>query len=418
MVTPTVQNQVVVTPRGSRRHFPTAERYLKNIGECLWRDNSSGIIYAIIKRTTAGKKIQYKRSLQTTDRNEARKRLSEFRCALAGNSAVITPTPLAPVISPPPQFTASPLAQLSITAVGERWLATRTNLSESTRRRRKHSIAIIANGVGNLPIGELSKFVCEQWTEQHSMRMASSTFNKDLEILKNICDYAKLHGAISESPAIHLRRKAVRYSTRIVPSHSEFVAIISAMRSKKSNGKPPANNSADLAEGIAYLGLRQGEANALKWRDIDWQRKLVKVSGTKTTNAMRVVPLFAPAEVLFRRMQKTQRPQPNDRVFLVKSCKVPLATACKLLALPKLNDHYSLRHLGATMWCEAGVGFKTIGAWLGHSDRDGGSLASKTYTHLRTAFVTDEIAKVNTACRTSIRRCGGCHDFPARKSHH
>ena len=113
MVTPTVQNQVVVTPvvtpnsnlvvtpRGSCRRFPTAERYLKNIGECLWRDNSSGIIYAIIKRTTAGKKIQYKRSLQTTDRNEARKRLAEFRFELTGNSAVITPKPLAPVISPP-----------------------------------------------------------------------------------------------------------------------------------------------------------------------------------------------------------------------------------------------------------------------------------------------------------------------------
>ncbi|MEI8064442.1 MAG: site-specific integrase, partial [Verrucomicrobiota bacterium] len=196
----------------------------------------------------------------------------------------------------------------------------------------------------------------------------------------------------------------VRYAKRIVPSRAEFAEILAVMRSKKSNGKPPANDAADLAEGIAYLGLRQGEANALKWGDIDWQRKQVNITGTKTANSTRIVPLFVHAEALFRRMQQGQRPKLTAPVFVVSSCKTPLATACNLLNLPKLNDHYSLRHLAATMWCEAGVSFKTIGAWLGHSERDGGSLAAKTYTHLRAAFVNDEAARVNaiSACWQGI----------------
>jgi len=56
---------------------PTARRQaaFHKVAECLYRHESSGIYYALVKRS--GK--QFRRSLQTTDRQLAARRLTEFR---------------------------------------------------------------------------------------------------------------------------------------------------------------------------------------------------------------------------------------------------------------------------------------------------------------------------------------------------
>lgn len=54
----------------------------QNDGECLYRNDSSGVYYALIKR--GGKQIR--RSRRTTDRKLAERRLAEFRERVQGFS--------------------------------------------------------------------------------------------------------------------------------------------------------------------------------------------------------------------------------------------------------------------------------------------------------------------------------------------
>lgn len=43
-----------------------------------------------------------------------------------------------------------------------------------------------------------------------------------------------------------------------------------------------------------YTGMRAGELARLRWQDIDWDRALITVRGTKTKASARIVPLAAP----------------------------------------------------------------------------------------------------------------------------
>jgi hypothetical protein len=184
---------------------PRSAARLEKVGECLYR-NPAGIFFGIVK---AKNRRNVKRSLNTTDRATAQQRLADLRIEIRGGT---TPAPIAVLreqtkapISPP-----SLLASLSFLEVGERWLATQTDLAQSSKRRRRYSIKVVADAIGNLTIGELDKLTCERWAAKHAARFASRTFNMDLESLKVVLGYAKLHG-IQENPAEHIERKTVRY---------------------------------------------------------------------------------------------------------------------------------------------------------------------------------------------------------------
>jgi integrase len=73
-------------------------------------------------------------------------------------------------------------------------------------------------------------------------------------------------------------------------------------------------------------------------------------------------------------------PQSDEQVLLVGDARGSLAKSTEALGLPCLS-HHDLRHLFATTAIEADVDIPTISRWLGHSD--GGTLAMKTYGHLR-----------------------------------
>jgi integrase len=68
-----------------------------------------------------------------------------------------------------------------------------------------------------------------------------------------------------------------------------------------------------------------------------------------------------------------------------------LRSACGVVGVPPLT-HHDLRHLFATRCIESGVDFPTVSRWLGHSD--GGTLAMKTYGHLRDEHSSAQAAKV------------------------
>jgi integrase len=200
--------------------------------------------------------------------------------------------------------------------------------------------------------------------------------------IRHVLNVAIEGGVIYSNPAAALKRAAIRGKEISLPSVDKFNALIAEMRNGHSRD---SRNCADFALGLAVTGMRKGEANALEWRDVDFDTGEIIVRGDATTGTknweLRRVPLIPDARMLFQSMRSERADLLLDeKVFRVGECQKALDRACKKAGIDRIT-HHDLRHLFATRCIESGVDIPTVSRWLGH--KDGGALAMKTYGHLR-----------------------------------
>jgi integrase len=211
---------------------------------------------------------------------------------------------------------------------------------------------------------------------------SASTTNKLIACLKNVFGVAVKARIIAKNPAAELRYKAPKKKTLNLPNKSQFAKIIRHIRTKAGRGRM----AGDLVEGLSYSGLRLEEGNTLLWLNLDHERHMMTVNGTKTDGSARVIPMTPAFFELTLRMKAhrekaTGTPvNPQERVFEAQEATTSLARACEAVGVKKMT-HHDLRHLFATTCIESGVDVPTVSAWMGHSD--GGALAMKTYGHMR-----------------------------------
>lgn len=153
-------------------------------------------------------------------------------------------------------------------------------------------------------------------------------------------------------------------------------------------------------------GLRRDELLGLKWTDVDFDRRVVKVQRAisrqngkvveaplKTKNAYRTLPLSADAiSVLMHQRRKTGSsewvfPSPSGGPMSPDSVLHMLQLVLKRAGLPRIRFH-DLRHTCATMLCRQKISLRDIQLWLGHSTDQ---TTADIYTHL------DYRDKMNTA---------------------
>lgn len=351
--------------RGMQKSSEVTEkgpRFTK-VAECLYRHNSSGTYYALVKRS--GKQIR--KSLKTKDRKFAERKLADFRQKAKGLTAK------------------AGLHREPFMKLAKRWLESREGVVKpSSYNRRQVVLNQLTSFLERFTIGEVDTRVCQEWARWRRKKasgkeISAYTFNLDRETLIQILDHAIHEGIILDNPALVLQRRKGRKKEIVVPKRSEFKTLVGTIR----NGGVRNQSAGDLVELLAYSGMRLGEAIAMKWKDVDFDRGLFTVTGgdtgTKNREA-RSVPLFPNLRKFLSRLQKQNRRGRNDRVISIDSAKKAMRTACKGA---KLDDytHHCMRHFFASNAIEAGVDFKTIASWLGH--KDGGVLVAKTYGHLR-----------------------------------
>lgn len=157
------------------------------------------------------------------------------------------------------------------------------------------------------------------------------------------------------------------------------------------------HNQGNLYLLCLYQGLRLGEALALTYDDVDFEKNtltinksidsLGKLTTPKTATSVRTIPLFHRTLALLDRDGTGRIFQHPRKVYQNSMLRI-----CNKLNLQGINIH-ALRHTFATRCSEAGVAAKTVQKWLGHSSIE---MTLNVYTHINEDFEQKETAKFDT----------------------
>ncbi len=158
----------------------------------------------------------------------------------------------------------------------------------------------------------------------------------------------------------------------------------------------------------AFTGLRQGELVALRWRDVDFTGRRVRVAGsyvngvlsTPKSGKVRSVPMSRDvAEALARLGQRGKQVGEDDVVFLgrfpgehldASALNRRYKAAVKRAGLRPLRFH-DLRHTFGTLAVAGGAQLLQVQAWMGHAD------ISTTMVYLHYAPRPDEADLIDRA---------------------
>ena len=140
-----------------------------------------------------------------------------------------------------------------------------------------------------------------------------------------------------------------------------------------------------------YSGMRMGEINALRRRDIDFEAGFIHVrstisigfgshvtikNGTKTDAGVRDIPISDTLMPVLKMAVAKMRKNPAGLVFYDYQKKNMISTSqvdcffrrmCKKAGIEVMGQH-SLRHTFATRCIEAGISPLVLKTWLGHTD--------------------------------------------------
>jgi integrase len=248
-------------------------------------------------------------------------------------------------------------------------------------------------GLSAMAPARVSETACRHWALEYRSKFSETLYNNTLDSLRHIFDLAISRGLIAHNPATVIEKVTVPQKKLELPSGDQFRQIVDRIRSA---GSATSQGCGDLVEFLAYSGVRANEAAGVRWQDVDRERGRIYIAPGKTGRS-RHIPLLDSMRDLLERIQATPRwcrsehRRKAGNVLSVVECEKALTSACKKSGAHRITRH-DLRHLFATRCIESGVDIPTVSKWLGH--RDGGSLAMKTYGHLRDEHSQAMAAKV------------------------
>ena len=225
---------------------------------------------------------------------------------------------------------------------------------------------------GSVPINELSALEFQAFLERMGkLGYARQTINLRKIVMSQIMDYALLHGFVQFNPVkvCQIPKKAKK-ETVLPPSDDEISKIMAA----------PDSLWRTFYMFLMFTGLRRGEALALTYGDLDFDRKTVSVSKTliykdghpeikdtpKTRSGVRLAPFPTVLHRLF-----PDRGDPKRYLFAIDGSLISKGRFDKGVRKFQKDTGIScgchqLRHYFATL-CHGTIDAKDAQALLGHA---------------------------------------------------
>jgi integrase len=253
--------------------------------------------------------------------------------------------------------------------------------------REDHSLVHWIAAIGNVRLDKITKPMITGFVKARLEKgLKPRTVNIDVIVLRNVLNEAKDEGLIVNLPTEGIKPKKVNTPVRTLLSPAAFENLCKAAAACRKNNV----QLCDYIRLLAYSGARRDEALALKWEDVNFERKFLRIGadGAAKNSKARHVDFNSQLETHLKEMATRMAPDsqwlfPSPRRVQsdkpVKTLRESFLIARKKAELEGLGFH-DLRHYFASMAVMSGIDFKTIAEWLGH--QDGGMLVGKVYGHL------------------------------------
>ncbi len=219
--------------------------------------------------------------------------------------------------------------------------------------------------------------------------LSGSTRRLALQVLRVALDTAVRDGLLASNPTEAVQRpRQTPQKDAVWYSPEETLALLDAAKGERWS---------PLLVTVAYLGLRIGEALALRWVDLDLDAGTLTVSGTLTRHGHATLTRTEPKSVKSRRtlplpqavravLAEQRRAQAVERLRAGESWRdsgAVFATEDGGWVEPRTvsrwytrmatqagvgGSWHSLRHSTATLLLTSGVPMSTVSAVLGHAD--------------------------------------------------
>jgi integrase len=319
--------------------------------ECLYRYRPNGKYYARFVVNSN----EIRRSLRTSDRDTAKRELSQIQ----RTQAALDPN----------------AGNLTLAGLCDRYLATVTHQASKTLVQKT---AICERIKAEWPAG--ADVFIRKIVPSHAQTFLSrftfgpASYNAHLSVLRAMFDLAVGDRLLSDSPIATLKERRREKPIRLTPTWDQFQRIIADVRAQVFNAD--AQDSADFLEFLGLAGLGQAEASSLKRSDVDFDRDQIITFRHKTRTGF-AIPIYPQVRPLLEKLCRALKS--GDRVFKIRDAKKALAGACRRLEFPHFSQR-SFRRMFITRAIERGVDVKVIAEWQGH--RDGGKLILDTYSHV------------------------------------
>ena len=243
----------------------------------------------------------------------------------------------------------------------------------------KHLVCFDNESIKSISHGEIQSFIYGLG----KMQYAKKTVVNILIVLRQIFKFAYDKKYIVSDPTREIRLPEGLHTKKRLCANLDDEKIIAE------------NTEFLMPVFILMTGTRKGEADAVRWEDIDFIHNTItinksayddgisiKIKEPKTESGKRLLPLLAPLAV---RLQQERRK--TGYIFSTDGGKTPM----RFSAIETEYKHYKkkhgikctlheLRHSYATMLYEMEIDVKSAQILLGHADI---STTQNTYTHIR-----------------------------------
>lgn len=226
---------------------------------------------------------------------------------------------------------------------------------------------------GQTGIGKIDKPAVRDYRKaRHAQKKISdTTINRDLEALRHILYFAVDEGLLTSNPLNRLRLVQERRKKRPVISVHDEQRLIEAA----------APHLKEIIIAALDTGMRRGEILKQRWEDVDFNRRLLFVSSSKTAGGeSREIPLTTR---LFDLLSAEAKDKGVIFTFskdekAIHAIKTAWHAAIRRAGIARYRFH-DLRHTFNTRLMEAGVMQEIRKALMGHSS---GEDVNSIYTHV------------------------------------
>ena len=287
------------------------------------------------------------------------------------------------------------LRKIKFRFVIEEWLQyKKTTIKESSYLNYKFIIeANIKKEMGEKNLEELLQYNFNSFVEQLMEKLSNKTVKDIMTVLKAILKYAEI-------------KYDINFKISLISTPAQITNEVEVFndrdRKKMEKYCIESKEIKDLGVLISlYTGLRIGEVCALKWSDIDFEKKYIKVNHTlqrvyvnkretkvlydrpKTKKSIRKIPM---AKVLYEKLKEISKNYDNEAFVLTGSTKryyEPLGYRYIYRKILEKCDieykrYHQLRHTFATRCIKVGMDVKSLSEVLGHANV---SITLNIYVH-------------------------------------